>query len=212
MAQRRGRRKGQKGSAGLDRTTLRALVKDVLGEVVSGGMIGVVRRPPGDSTHYRVEDGDILVEVEMMPHGERVSARLGALVGGPTRGVWAIPDVETEVVVAFEQGEFERDPYIVAVLASGTAPSDLALGKVIVIGTEVLVHDGNGGAVSLAKKSELQAVVTELKKHFDTSVAGHKHAGVTVGSGSTGPPTAGTGLGAGFGFVDPDGTSILKGK
>jgi uncharacterized protein involved in type VI secretion and phage assembly len=53
--------------------------------------------------------------------GERyeVWARLAVLMAGKNRGTWFIPDVEDEVLVAFESGD-PRRPYVVGALWNGS--------------------------------------------------------------------------------------------
>jgi uncharacterized protein involved in type VI secretion and phage assembly len=45
-------------------------------------------------------------------------ARLATLMGGSNRGSWLIPDVDDEVLVAFEAGDLRR-PYVVGALWNG---------------------------------------------------------------------------------------------
>ncbi|HTN54224.1 MAG TPA: phage baseplate assembly protein V [Anaeromyxobacter sp.] len=53
-----------------------------------------------------------------------VWARLATAMGGANRGLWAIPDVNTEVVVAFEGGD-PRHPFVLGGLWNGRdAPPD----------------------------------------------------------------------------------------
>ncbi len=51
--------------------------------------------------------------------GYSVWARLATLMGGNNRGSWFIPDVEDEVLVAFEAGD-PRRPYVVGGLWNGS--------------------------------------------------------------------------------------------
>lgn len=54
------------------------------------------------------------------PEGDRYEswARLATLMGGNNRGSWFIPDVDDEVLVAFEQGD-PRRPYVLGGLWNG---------------------------------------------------------------------------------------------
>jgi uncharacterized protein involved in type VI secretion and phage assembly len=56
--------------------------------------------------------------------GYEAWARLATLMAGPDRGSWFIPDVDDEVLVAFEAGD-PRRPYVVGALWNGRdAPPD----------------------------------------------------------------------------------------
>jgi len=58
-----------------------------------------------------------------MPGQESLAAwpRIATLMAGNHRGTWFIPDVNDEVLVAFEAGDVRR-PYVIGALWSGTNP------------------------------------------------------------------------------------------
>ena len=53
-------------------------------------------------------------------------ARVATLMAGPQRGVWCLPDVDTEVLVAFEGGDPGR-PCVIGTLWSAQAPPPAAM-------------------------------------------------------------------------------------
>lgn len=164
----------------------------------------VVDLHDGETLHYFVNDeGDLVVSCRTLKNDIQVNANLGALLGTNGRGVWYIPDVGTEVMLAFDNGDFEGEAYIIGSFPSGTTPENLAPGRIFIQGMEVVVRSPNGTANKLPTLEDLQGVVTYLQKQFDT-VAGHTHAGVGA------PPTEGLG-GVGDGSApDPVGTTVLK--
>lgn len=65
--------------------------------------------------------GRVKVRLPWLPDdggGYNVWARLATLMAGPNRGSWFIPDVDDEVLVAFEAGD-PRRPYVVGALWNG---------------------------------------------------------------------------------------------
>lgn len=123
------------------RTPEMSQVREVLTDDRTWTAIGVVVSRGGDA-HYEIvhDDGgnpvDVLVDVDLMPRGEYVTARLAASAGGPGAGLWRIPPVGTEVVVVVPGGELEGGPVVIGVLSSRNVPN--ALDK----DTLVLAHPG----------------------------------------------------------------------
>ena len=65
--------------------------------------------------------GRVKIRLPWLPDdggGYNVWARLAMLMAGPNRGSWFIPDVDDEVLVAFEAGD-PRRPYVVGALWNG---------------------------------------------------------------------------------------------
>ncbi|WP_240668667.1 MULTISPECIES: phage baseplate assembly protein V [Piscinibacter] len=66
--------------------------------------------------------GRVQVRLPWLPDtagaGCELWARLATLMGGNNRGSWLIPDVDDEVLVAFEAGDLRR-PYVVGALWNG---------------------------------------------------------------------------------------------
>lgn len=160
----------------------------------------VVKGDNGSHYEYITEGGetvDLLIECELIPNGERVSARYS----GP--GDVLIPKVGTEGVVIFPDGEIENDPVWYGSLSTGYMPSD-ASETVRIIETkengEVHIRSRGGTAKRLATYEDLEAVLD--------FVLAHKHIGVTTGAGISGtydpatPPAA----------PSITGTEVLKGE
>lgn len=89
--------------------------------------LGLVVKRQGDSSHFQInnDNGDVYVEVDLMPEGTPLTCRLGSFGGGPGTGVWRIPPEGTEVVVAVTQGEVSEQCAIIATLSTGAVPTAL---------------------------------------------------------------------------------------
>lgn len=147
----------KKATKRLDMTAMREALRDdrvwcglglvVQGDQASGGL------------HFEIEEDDVLVEVELVPNEERITARLGAPAGGSGIGVWAVPSVGTEVVVLIPTGDIAFMPCIVATLSSGDLPDGVAENVTVIANGQVLIHDGNGGTDQLVTKTAYAAHV-----------------------------------------------------
>lgn len=118
---------------------------------------GVVTQFPGESSHFEIDndDGQVLVQVLLMPEATPILALLACSAGGPGTGLFKNPAVGTEVIVGVPAGDLEADAVILTCLPSGTVPSELDAttmvlknpdGSIRIIsgGTEVkILHDGN---------------------------------------------------------------------
>jgi hypothetical protein len=177
-----------------------------------------VEAHPGETDHWQVnEDGDLEIQVVTHQHGQPVTAVLGALVGGRGRGVWMIPDVGTEVLVSFFDGDFEGDAVIVGVLPSKDTPGGLAPGKVFVIGQEVIVKDA-GSAAPVATLADVDAIWRWLYAQF-AATGGHTHicappgnptAAIATVAPASPPLPPSVAPPAPSLPPEPDGTSVLK--
>ncbi len=205
---RRRPKRGNRPTKRLDLTDMRHLFRD--GRVWSG--LGVVIAPDG-GPHWRIEPNgsgdpfDITVEVEIMPSQVHVTARLRA-------GMWEVPDVGDEVAILIPAGEIDFQPIVIATLSSGSVPAVQGPepGRILIVKGEVLVHDGTGGAVALALKSDVDAQRSWVAAQFSGS-NGHVHvvAGaatttmITVADPAATPPTPSTPPAS-------IGTTVLKAK
>ena len=131
------KQKHQRGTRRLELADLRDALKD--SRVWTA--IGVVRDPGGGDAHYLIEDGDVLVEIEIMPGGEQALARLGSAAGGPGGGVWRIPPIGTEVAILVPLGEFDVSPIIIGTLSSNQPPTGLDADTIIVVAPKVVLGD-----------------------------------------------------------------------
>lgn len=122
------RRRGG-GSLGVDNSALRTAAMD--GKVWCG--IGLVVKRQGESQHYEIADGDVLVSVDLMPEGQPLWARLGG------KYMWRVPPVGSEVMLAIPAGELEQMPTIVCVLATGEVDGDLDADMVLIVNDKKVV-------------------------------------------------------------------------
>lgn len=116
----------------------------------------VVRLPPDNASYYDVIAGQLLVycvgKVTQQPFWAHCcGTRLG-------RGMWEIPDVGTEVLIGFDDGESEGDAFIVGTFGRST-PSDLDDETTILVDTSVKVRGTT--LVTLGADSHLEQVGTE---------------------------------------------------
>lgn len=168
-------------------------VRHVLRDRRQWTALGVVRKPDGEPSHYElvIEDGvvvDILVDVELVPEGGDVTARLGG--AALSHGIITVPAEGDEVAVVLPAGEMAFQPVIVALLSTNQVPNPTGEGpqpgRTLILNAEVFVHDGTGTTDQLVKK---------------TAYAAHKH-----GTG-TGPSTEPDNAAAGASY-----TSVFKAK
>lgn len=181
--------RGRRPTKRLDLTDMRSLFADrrvwcVIGRVVV---------PPGEPSHFDADASDVHVEVQSQPRLQDLTCRLAA-------GVWTVPKVGEEVLVAIPEGEIDFMPVIMHVLSTGSVPTvqGPAEDRIAIIRDEVVVHDGSGGAGTLATHQDL----LDLKDAINgwTPVANDGGAALKAALTSL--------------FSDgwPHGTTVLKGK
>lgn len=139
-------RRGVKGGKRADTNQ----IKDWIGRGQTVTALGVVRKFANQTSHFdiSVENGtaEILVDVELIPSGARVTCRLG--FGG--QGIMRIPQVDTEVAVLLPydpasliKDAMDFEPIIVASL-DVHAPSVLNGDDIIVVSSaRVHVYSDN---------------------------------------------------------------------
>lgn len=196
-------KRGRRAAKRLDLTDMREVFRDRR----LWAAIGVVVAPSDGAGHFEQTDepADVLVEVVLQPSLIPVTCRLPA-------AFFCVPDVGEEVAVLIPEGAVDFMPTIVCLLSSNKLPSAQGpdTGRIAIVRDEVVVHDGTGGAVSLALKSDVDAIKDYLSAQFDPT-SGHTHKAIFVAQ-----PTnvvenvnpSGTGATA----VALEGTSVLKGK
>jgi hypothetical protein len=188
-------------------------IKDVLQDTRVWVKVGVVRLFEGETSHYELDGADIVVDVEIMPERTPALCRLGVSHGG----VWRVPGVGQEVLVAVPEGDWDADPVIIAELSSGAVPDGVGPSTAVIqvpTGGQVLVHDGDAGdAVVLATKADVQAVVDELET-FRQLYNTHAHIGPLPPGGPTGIPGPSFihGTPTPPMYPSPGGTEVLKAK
>jgi len=159
--------RGRRAVKRLDLTDMKAAFRDSR----MWCSVGVVSKPDDGGPHFEITDTDVLVEVVLQPSQVPATCRLSA-------ALWRVPDLGDEVVVIIPEGKIDFMPTISDVLSNGSVPTAQgpAAGRIVITRGEVLVHDGNGGAVSLALKSDVVNV--------DNKYSAHLH-------GASGAPTTG---------------------
>lgn len=192
MATTRRLRKRRKGAHRLDLTPLKEALKDRR----QWTALAVVIVPDGESEHWALEYDDagalvdIMVDVETQPEGLELSCRLG---GMSSVGALTIPNVGDEVLVCIPSGRIDFAPTITAILSSNELPDPAgqgpAMGRTIIVNSEVLIHDGDGGAEPLPTMAEFK---------------GHTHPSGSGPTGATTDPIPGVGA--------ITGTEVLKVK
>jgi hypothetical protein len=198
---------------GAMRVDLKGL-RDALADTRLWASLAIVALPEGEARpHWEIdtdESGnirDIFVDVVLVPANIEVEARLSGV--GTGVAMIDIPALGDEVIIVFPDGRLDHAPTIVA-RTSGSVRSDVeaqgpAPQRLVIIAPEVLIHNGDGTAEPLVRKSEFDA-------HREWAL-GHKHAGLLGGTASvaalTSPPAS-----APVGTPDPPptitGTSVVK--
>jgi hypothetical protein len=115
--------------------------------------LGLVVKRDGETSHFEIETddsgnpSDVLVEVDLMPEGIPVTARLGCGAGSLGSGGWKIPAPGTEVVWMAPHGEMEADVMIVGTLATRAVPGALDADTYVLVQPKNLIiasQDGSG--------------------------------------------------------------------
>ncbi len=186
-------RRPQKGAR-----KLRVRATETVGYVTKNFIdTGVVKRFPGETTHYEIVDNDIYVHVLLVELGKEFTMKLAHGTGGYYR----VPAVGDEVVVAFRGGVTHGDATIVGVLTRPDAPNFLGTGDTFVVcdrGGAVFIMDEGTEATDVKRVAfahELQSLRDFVMAQF-TGV-GHTHAtpsgastSTTKAAGSTDPVAA----------------------
>lgn len=135
MARLAKKRKGKTPKRKLDLTAMKEALKDDR----LFPALGIVTDE--DGSHFSLSDEDLIIEVEIVPSGEIVSARQG--FGSGSLGTWKIPSPGTEVALLIPDGSLEFGPIIVGILSTGGVPQGLAEGITIITDVQnVFVTDG----------------------------------------------------------------------
>lgn len=135
------------GNRALDLTHIRKALEDK--RIWCG--LGVVVERDGSHFEQDEDEGDVYVEVELMPDGIPLTCRLGSSSGGANHGVWKIPPVGTEVAVMFSlNGDIESDAMIVSTLSSGGVPGSLDDTTLLVTNTDDTVVESTEGNILLS--------------------------------------------------------------
>lgn len=122
--------------------------------------LGIVQAADDGGPHFDLDGEDLLVEVELMPSRVKLTTRVGTVAGGGGGGVWKVPPIGAEVLVAIPDGDLDFQPTIASWYSSGNLPSDIGESTLVVScppGGEVYIHDGSGGVDQLVTKAAYEA-------------------------------------------------------
>jgi len=137
----------------------------------------VVRVGGGDSPWYELTTRDLRVWVELQPSGTVLLSRMGCVAGGDQRGLWALPPVSCEVVVAIPDGdEVGADPLIIACLSTGSLPVGITVADLLAIpgaGGKVKLGAGEGtGPLAMAANVEARLTRLETQARYMCPIGG----------------------------------------
>lgn len=165
------RRMARQG-AGPKRLDLSEIKHAIMGGMIQGAQVafGVVSPVDDGEKPWTIEeeDGipvDVLVDVELMPGGSDVTARLGSLGSAAGYGIWALPPEGTEVALIVPQGEIDFMPIIICTLSSRRVPDRIGEDKLIIvakerveiIGEQVYISSDGAAGEPLCRKSDFIA-------------------------------------------------------
>lgn len=164
----------------------------------------------GETEHWeRSAEGAMTISVVTNQHAVPINAILKG-GGNNGQGFWFIPSIGTEVLIAFENGDFDGDAYIVGI--HGHSPTGLQPGTLLVLGDNVEIRSVGGTARALAFKDELEAVDAKYANHIhqDSTTAPTGGPIATVIPNGLPPPLFFPGLP--LDTVTIEGTQVLKGE
>jgi uncharacterized protein involved in type VI secretion and phage assembly len=94
---------------------------------------------------------------ESSQRGSKIWARMATLMAGKNRGTWFIPDVNDEVLVAFEAGDVSR-PYVIGSMWNGTSspPETMDTNN-----NKKLLRSRNGVTITLDDESGQERFIVE---------------------------------------------------
>jgi hypothetical protein len=198
--------RGRRASKKLDLTDMRKAFADQR----LWCSIGLVTAPDDGASHFEVTATDVLVEVVLQPSLIPLTCRLSA-------ALWRVPDLGEEVMVTVPEGMIEFMPTITDVLSSGRVPTGQgpATGRIVITRTEVVVHDGAGGAnplPTLAEHNDLVTKVNALVIKFNALVTSFNGLTLPVSGGTAGPTPPAQQVLPANPATSATGTTVLKGK
>jgi uncharacterized protein involved in type VI secretion and phage assembly len=109
---------------------------------------------PENSGRVKVRLPPVLVSGES---DREAWARIATLMAGANRGTWFIPEVDDEVVIAFEQGDLNR-PYVLGALWNRANSPPLVMA---VNNNRKLLRSRNGVQITLDDQSGRESIVIE---------------------------------------------------
>jgi len=126
----------------------------------NGVVIGIVKEI--DPTLGRIK-----VDFPLLKPPQRSNwAPVASLLGGKKRGVFFMPEIDDEVLLAFDQGDFDH-PYVLGFLWNGADPSPESNGKNRVIvtpgGHTLRFEDSDGEKRTILRSSGGQEIILDDK-------------------------------------------------
>jgi hypothetical protein len=191
-------RRRASGAKRLDGAVVREAVRRLLPTNGMTIMTGLVFVPDGASSHFKLESrggkiSDVLVEVETVgAQRQDLTCRLATLVGGPGCGLWRVPPVGAEVVVALPDGQPDHMPTIIGVLSTGETPKRVSPERTVLVATDaveiiapaVFLGEGEDGATHpVGRGDKLEAKLNSLIGKYNV----HTHA--VPGPATSGSPS-----------------------
>lgn len=152
-------RRGRDGSKRLDLTDIKRVLADDRRWVA----IGLIVANVDGSLWWRVENDDqgnpvdILVDTVLQPSQIPLTARMES-------GVWVVPRLGEEVVISIPDGKVDFMPTIIGILSSNEVPATQGPtpDRMVLARSEIVAHDGTGGAVPLAPASDLTTLLNAI--------------------------------------------------
>lgn len=112
---------------------------------------------------YKTAEGHIAVTLKTHRHGAPIDAILPTLLGN-SRGIYGIPEINTEVAVGFEGGDYEDDAFVLAVYG-GVIPTQITEdgdARLVLVGDEIHAIAPNGTAVALLTFEDFRALIEDV--------------------------------------------------
>ena len=122
--------------------------------------LGIVLASEDGGPHFELDGEDLTVEVSLMPTQTQLTVRVGTVAGGPGSGIWRVPPVGAEVLVAVPDGDLDFQPTLASWYSSGSLPSDISESTLVIAapaGGNIYLHDGSGNVDQLVTKSAYEA-------------------------------------------------------
>lgn len=169
--------KSKRGKQGAKRADTNIL-REMLGGQQTVTSLGVVRKFPGETSHFEFSDEngerEVLVDVELIPSGERVQCRLGF----GNDGIYRIPRVNQEVAVLLPYHDsslikdpMDFEPIIVGVIDT-EAPEELDGDDIVVIKAPKVHIFNSGSPVELATKADVEDLADYIQNTMTLPVTG----------------------------------------
>ena len=180
-------------------------MKELMGDDRVWAMAARVALHDGETSHFDVSDeGHIMLSVRTLRHDAPVTA---LLKGGDDNGagVWFVPAIGTEVIINFDDGMYEGDAYVVAIVGEKPGTLDVQPGVLYLVNDTIEARSVGGVAQSLAFQTKLNA----LESKVNSLIAKHNtHVHVISGA----PPVTAVTAVLETVILSSTGTQVFKGE